>query len=262
MKRLINPPVQSLLWLGGFALLGVAAWSLFELKMMDESKIQNADNVTVRIPDATVLDIPAVHRYPQMVRAPLFWVERKPPKPPKVEPPPPPVQQQVVTPVETTLPEGRLIGIIDLGSDTRSFAIMENAAGGSVHLRVGDFWGAWKVTGIDPDRLFLQVGDQKQNIPLIADFSSPEENPDVAQARQQRRQQAVRQQQAVAAPAAAPPPSPFESVPLPAESAAPPPLTTQEALEARQRLMASRWGGLSGESQNQNKGQAGAAPPQ
>lgn len=254
MKQLINPPVQSFLWLGGFVCLGLAGWSLFELKMMDESQAARAGNVSVSIPDASVLDIPAPGRYAQMVNTPLFWEERKAVEPPRVAPP----QPVAAAPVDMTLPEGRLIGIIDLGESL--FAIMQNAAGGSVHLRQGDSWGAWKVTGIESGRLILGLAGQEQAIPLIGDFSAPQENPQVAQARQQ---QLAAQRQRQAQEAARPPvtqqvnaPTPFESVPnsagmpLPAEAAQQPPaLSAQDALEARQRLMASRWGAMAGSEQ-------------
>lgn len=253
MKHLIKPPVQSLLWLGGAILLGMTGWSLVSLKLLDEEQAQQANAVSVKIPDASALNAPDLNRYAQMVSAPLFWESRKAVEPEKRE-----VPEVVAAPVDTTLPEGRLIGIVDLGSSL--FAIMENAAGGSVHLRNGDTWGAWTVKGIDPDRVFLAIGDQQQEIPLVADFSSPKENPQVAQARMV--QQQVMAQQ--------PPPIPMPStvpsahathvpngvgLPFPADvGKQPPALSVQDALEARQRLMASRWGGLTGEN-------AASAPP-
>lgn len=259
MKRLIKPPIQSLLWLGGAILLGATGWSLVSLKLLDEEQAQQASAVSVKIPDASALNAPDLNRYAQMVSTPLFWENRKALEPEKPEAP-----EVVATPVDTTLPEGRLIGIVDLGSSL--FAIMENAAGGSVHLRTGDTWGAWTVRGIDPDRVFLAIGDQQQEIPLVADFSSPKENPQVAQARVVQ-QQVVAQQQAVAQqPAAVPMPPTLPTanaanvpagagLPFPADAEKQPPaLSVQDALEARQRLMASRWGGLTGEN-------AASAPP-
>ncbi|OQX15652.1 MAG: hypothetical protein BWK73_06450 [Thiothrix lacustris] len=253
MKRLIKPPIQPLLWLSGALLLGATGWSLVNLKLLEAEQAQQASAVSVKIPDASALDAPDLNRYAQMVSAPLFWESRKRVEPEKVEAP-----VIVSTPVDTTLPEGRLIGIVDLGNSL--FAIMENAAGGSVHLRIGDTWGAWTVKGIDPDRVFLAVGDQQQEIPLVADFSAPKENPQVAQARAVQ-QQVVAQQQAVAQPPAAvsmpatlPNANPATvaagaGLPFPADAEKQPPaLSVQEALDARQRLMASRWGGLTGEN--------------
>ncbi len=251
MKRLIKPPIQSLLWLGGAVLLGSTGWSLVSLKLLEAEQSQQSSAVSVKIPDASALDAPDLNRYAQMVSAPLFWESRKKVEPEKLEAP-----VIVSTPVDTTLPEGRLIGIVDLGNSL--FAMMENAAGGTVQLRTGDTWGAWAVKGIDPDRVFLALGDQQQEIPLVADFSAPQENPQMAQARIVR-QQVVAQQQAVAQPPAAaatlPPTLPAANVaatagmPFPADAQKQPPaLSVQDALEARQRLMASRWGGLTGEN--------------
>ena len=259
MKRLIKPPVQSLLWLGGAVLLGATGWSLVNLKLLDEEQAQQASTVSVKIPDASALDAPDLNRYAQMVSAPLFWESRKAVEPEK----PAEAPVALAAPVDTTLPEGRLIGIVDMGSSL--FAIMENAAGGSVHLRNGDTWGAWQVKGIDPDRVFLAIGDQQQEIPLVADFSSPKENPQVAQAR-------VVQQQVAAQPQVVTqqlPPMPSAvpgahaanvpagaGLPFPADvEKQPPALSVNDALEARQRLMASRWGGLTGENP------ASAPPP-
>ena len=192
------------------------------------------------------------------------------PEAPKVETP---VVETV--PVDTSLPEGRLIGIIDVGDHL--FGIMQDAEGKSTHLRKGDSWGAWKVTGLDSDRLLLAQGAETQEIPLIGDFAVPQENPQVAQAKAK-----ILQQQAATKPpvnaavqvavgakasqaGAVPPPltpPPVEPVmdmaatnnglglPFPADTAKQPPaLSVKDALEARQRLMASRWGSLSGDAQ-------------
>lgn len=281
LKRLINPPIQSLLWGSGAVLLALGSWSVIGLKMLDENPDRQSGNVSVQIPDASVLDTPDMNSYPQMVEAPLFWEGRKALK---QEPQAAPVA--MAAPVDTTLPEGRLIGIVDNGGTL--FAIMENMAGGSVHLRQGDAWGAWKVTGIDPDRLLLAVGDQQQEIPLVGDFSAPQENPQVAQARaaQQQRAQQQAQQQAArqhapaqpmpaqAMPVTAQPPQTVQQaampqvagnvpqgagLPFPADTQKQPPaLSVNEALEARQRLMASRWGALTGEGQAGQPPQPGA----
>lgn len=246
MKKLIDPPVQALLLLGAVGLLLVAGWSLFSLKVQDASQADTGGSVSVRIPDAGVLDAPDLNTYAQMVQAPLFWESRKAVEPPKAE-----VAQPVATPVDTTLPEGRLIGIIDLGGSL--FGIMQNALGNSVHLRKDDMWGAWKVSGIDPDRLILKLGEQEQTIPLVGDFAAPQENPQVAQEREVRQQQQVqaRQQQAAqAAQQAAPPVNTAvqnAGLPFPADiGKQPPALSVKDALEARQRLMAARWGALGG----------------
>jgi hypothetical protein len=263
MKRLINPPIQSLLLLGSVGLLGLAIWSLVSLKLQDESQANATDEVSVHIPDGGVLDVPEMDVYPQMVKAPLFWSSRKALEPAKVE-----AAAPVTMPVDTALPEGRLIGIIDMGDHL--FGVMQKPEGGSVHLRAGDMWGAWKVAGVDPDRLIVALGDQRQDIPLVGDFASPQENPQLAQSKAALKQKMA----AKAAPnapkpagqteqmaqamqttppaeaklASAEPVSPVGDMPFPAETAKQPPaLSVKDALEARQRLMASRWGSLSGD---------------
>jgi len=265
MKKLINPPIQSLLLLGSAGLLGLAAWSLVGLKMQDENQGQAAGELSVHIPDAGVLDTPEMDAYPQMVKTPLFWTGRKAVEPPKVE-----AAAPVMATVDSALPEGRLIGIIDMGDHL--FGIMQNSAGGSVHLKVGDTWGAWTISGIDPDRLIVALGEQKQDIPLVGDFASPQENPQVAQTKAV--QQQAKQQQAAMArtkptaqmapvpqalaaampaeamPNAADPAKQGAGLPFPADTAKQPPaLSVKEALEARQRLMASRWGSLAGDAE-------------
>lgn len=276
MKRLINPPINALLIIASLALLTIAAWRLVALNRQAEQNTK-AESVSVQIPDSNVLAIPPITAYTKMVETPLFWDSRKA----YVAPPPMPVIQAdvpVPPPVDTTLPEGRLTGIIDVGS--RLFAIMQNAAGISVRLHVGDSWGSWKVAGIDPDKLILTLGSTRQEIPLIADFSAPQQSPQVAQAKamqqaqarqQQLQQQLKQQQQALSTASPETPPgiaaTPAESraatagLPFPADtSKQPPALSVKEALEARQRLMASRWGALLGDEQNQGAGNAPAKP--
>ena len=258
MKSLIKPPVQSVLLLSGAVLLGLTVWGLFNLKVLEEQQAHQADSISVKIPDASALDAPDLNSYPQMVSTPLFWESRK-----AIEPEPVVAPVVAAAPVDTTLPEGRLIGIVDLGDSL--FAIMENAAGGSVHLRKGEMWGAWSVKGIDPDRLILSVGDQEQVIPLVADFSAPQESPQVAEARAlqqaaQKHQRAARQavaaqqiqQQPVMLGGAAGNVPAGAGLPFPADmEKQPPALSVNDALEARQRLMASRWGALTNDAQGQ-----------
>jgi len=272
MRKLINPPIQALLLMSGVGLLGLAGWSLVDLKLRDESQARSGGEVSVKIPDASALDAPAMDAYPQMVQAPLFWETRKKPETPQQEAP-----VAEVVPVDTSLPEGRLIGIIDLGDS--SFGVIQDSEGKSTHLRKGDSWGAWKVTGLDSERLQLAQGSETQEIPLIGDFAVPQENPQVAQAKVRLLQQqaAIKppvqgvapaaqlamagQQQPVAVPPPLVPP-PIDPVmdnampgnngmglPFPADTVKQPPaLSVKDALEARQRLMASRWGSLSGDA--------------
>ena len=263
MKKLLNPPIQLILWLVGLSLLGLSAWSLLSLKLQDEAQAESA-NINIKIPDAAVLDIPNVMTYTQLVQAPLFWASRK-------EYVPPPVEQVVQAPVEappidTNLPEGRMIGIVNVGED--AFALMQDAAGQTQRLKAGDKWGAWEVKAISYSKMTVALGGQEQEIPLIADFAAPEESKQLAQVREAQAQ--IQQQKASAvvasntvtlsasgsappqqvnpnainaANAASEPPQPVDN-----KRQAPAPLTVEEALAARQRLMASRWSALTGEA--------------
>ena len=263
MKKLLNPPIQLILWLMGFSLLGLSAWSLLSLKLQDEAQAESA-NINIKIPDAAVLDIPNVMTYTQLVQAPIFWASRK-------EYVPPPVEQVVQAPVEappidTNLPEGRMIGIVNVGED--AFALMQDAAGQTQRLKAGDKWGAWEVKAISYSKMTVALGGQEQEIPLIADFAAPEESKQLAQVREAQAQ--IQQQKASAvvasntvtlsasgsappqqvnpnainaANAASAPPQPVDN-----KRQAPAPLTVEEALAARQRLMASRWSALTGEA--------------
>ena len=263
MKKLLNPPIQLILWLVGLSLLGLSAWSLLSLKLQDEAQAESA-NINIKIPDAAVLDIPNVMTYTQLVQAPLFWASRK-------EYVPPPVEQVAQAPVEappidTNLPEGRMIGIVNVGED--AFALMQDAAGQTQRLKAGDKWGAWEVKAISYSKMTVALGGQEQEIPLIADFAAPEESKQLAQVREAQAQ--IQQQKASAvvasntvtlsasgsappqqvnpnainaANAASEPPQPVDN-----KRQAPAPLTVEEALAARQRLMASRWSALTGEA--------------
>ena len=264
MKKLLNPPIQLILWLVGLSLLGLSAWSLLSLKLQDEAQAESA-NINIKIPDAAVLDIPNVMTYTQLVQAPLFWASRK------EYVPPPPVEAVAQAPVEappidTNLPEGRMIGIVNVGED--AFALMQDAAGQTQRLKAGDKWGAWEVKAISYSKMTVALGGQEQEIPLIADFAAPEESKQLAQVREAQAQ--IQQQKASAvvasntvtlsasgsappqqvnpnainaANAASAPPQPVDN-----KRQAPAPLTVEEALAARQRLMASRWSDLTGEA--------------
>lgn len=260
MKKLISPPIQALLLTGGAILLGVAVWGVVGLKLQDGTQGQRGTALSVRAPDASMLGSPDMNAYPQMVKAPLFWESRKALAAPKA------ADSAPAVPLDTNLPEGRLTGIIDEAG--KLFAVVQNAAGASVHLHTGESWGAWKVDSIDTKQMKVSQGDLKQTLPLIGDFVAPKENAQMTEARsvqQQQAQQKQRQQQAQAKPArpampvaqqvvaesaqpaAAGAAAQNAGLPFPADTEKQPPaLSVKDALEARQRLMASRWGNMSG----------------
>ncbi|MEZ5447687.1 MAG: hypothetical protein R3E89_01205 [Thiolinea sp.] len=252
MKRWISPPIQWLLWLGGLACLGAAAWHIWELRQLEAGQVR-AGSVQVSLPDAGMLTPPPLASYRQQVEAPLFWEARSVPKPAPVAPPPvaaPPVKPEEPE-IERVPPTGRLVGIVDLGN--RFYALVRNETD-SQSLHPGDQWESWTVASIDADKVVLTGGKQRLEIPLIGDFSAPKANKEMLaqqqREEQRRRHQQQRQQleqraeaadqdglhklaeQLTNAGAAA-----GDNAEQPA-----PVMSIKEALEARQRLMASRWG--------------------
>ena len=265
MKRLINPPIQLLLWLCGIALLGVAGWNVWQLRLASVDHAATA-SVKVEIPDASALAVPPVKTYRKLVEAPLFWVERTVPK--KVVAQPVVVQKAPeVVEVELNPPQGRLVGLVDLGD--KMYALVRNEDQNQ-SLYKGDAWEGWTVAEITAEKLVLVAGKQRTEVALIGDFSAPKENQQIAIARkrqeQRKRHEEIKQQRMQQArqaqngqtgdeedadngPTAAelllsgqlegvnPEGSAEDSEQRPT-----PVLSIKEALEARQRLMASRWG--------------------
>lgn len=273
MKRLFSPPIQLLLWLGSAACLGFAAWNVMQLRLLEEDTSRSS-RVSVQIPESLMLTEPAVMTYSRMVQAPLFWPSRAipvvevaaaptvPPVTAPEVPPPPPAQP----------PVGRLVGIVNVGSNQYALIRTEEK---NLSLHIGEQWEGWTLEAIDAKKIVLASGEQKQEVKLIADFAPPAENQQLAQLRKQEQQKqqmaAARQQQAqqAAAPAeniAVPPslePAAEQAQGAAAVAANPPPvMSLKEALEARQRLMSSRWGANnSTEAAGGQKANAGAAAP-
>lgn len=264
MKRLFSPPIQLVLWLASLACLGLAAWNVMQLRLLDQDETRSA-RVSVQIPESLMLTEPTVTTYNQMVQAPLFWPSRAVPV---VEvaaaPTPPPIAEEPEAPPPPPAPPpvGRLVGIVDLGSN--KYALIRNEEK-NLSLHVGEQWEGWTLESIDAKKITLVAGEQKQEVKLIADFAPPVENQQLAQLRkkaEQKQQMAAARQQQVQQPAApenlAIPPSLEPAAPAAAQNP-PPVMSLKEALEARQRLMASRWGageGASGQTAN-----TGAATP-
>ncbi len=273
MKRLINPPIQTLLWLGGMACLGYTVWSVWELRQTEEQQFA-ASGVKVAIPDARELSIPAVRQYRQVVDKPLFWEARAKPK--KAPPPAKPVEavkKPEAVEVDLTPPTARLVGIIDLGK--KKYALVRNEEG-SQSLYKGDSWEGWIIEDINDERVLLSAGKQRTEVALIGDFAAPEANRQMLAARQrqqqrysqnrrqlrqaqmkQQRQHYNRSNRPVAGqqagpgmPGSKPPDQPDQPVQQnrnqpgagPQAEQPAPVLSIKEALEARQRLMAARWG--------------------
>lgn len=270
MKRLFSPPIQLILWLASSVCLGLAVWNVMQLRLLAEDQSRSA-RVSVQIPESLMLAEPAVLTYNRIVQAPLFWPSRAVPvvevavAAPVPEaaapelPPPPPVQP----------PVGRLVGIVNVGASKYALIRTEEK---NLSLHIGEQWDGWTLESIDTKKINLAAGEQKQEVKLIADFAPPVENEQLAQARKKEEQKqqmaAARQQQAqqpaVPAENLAIPPN-LEPVAAANQASAnaaqnpPPVMSLKDALEARQRLMASRWG--EAEGTGGQKANAGTAAP-
>ncbi|MBK8452455.1 MAG: hypothetical protein WAQ53_16530 [Thiofilum sp.] len=249
MKKWISPPIQWLFWLSGVGAISLATWNLYTLwTMTEESHAKQAVNVT--LPDLSLLNAPGVATYQAFINRPLLWSSRQVPAPPVVASAP---SAPIEIPVDKTLPDGRLVGVIDLGK--KSYGIMRTSTAENHYLHVGDKWGSWVVEKVRKDKLTLKLGEEKQDLLLIADFNAPKENPAMLAKKAQDQQQQAQAEtlarlkalQAAAAqnllsstlePKAG---MPNEAFP-PTVEQAPPILSVKDALEARKRLMESRWG--------------------
>ncbi|WP_298607960.1 hypothetical protein [uncultured Thiothrix sp.] len=251
MKRLFSPPIQLILWLGSSACLGLAVWNLLQLRLLDEDQGHSA-RVNVQIPESLMLTEPAVVTYSQMVQAPLFWPSRAVPVVEVAAPTPTPTAApEVPPPPPAQPPTGRLVGIVNVGANKYALIRTEEK---NLSLHIGEQWEGWTLESIDTKKISLASGEQKQELKLIADFAPPAENQQLAQLRKKEEQKqqmaAARQQQAQQAAKspenlAIPPnlePVAAEQAQQTAAANPPPVMSLKEALEARQRLMASRWG--------------------
>ncbi|HMT94648.1 hypothetical protein [uncultured Thiothrix sp.] len=250
MKRLFSPPIQLIFWLSSSVCLGLAAWHLMQLRLVDEDHSRSA-RVSVQIPESLMLTEPAVMTYSRMVQAPLFWPSRAIPVVEVATPTPPPTIAPEVPPPPAQAPTGRLVGIVNVGANKYALIRTEEK---NLSLHIGEQWEGWTLESIDTKKISLVAGEQKQEVKLIADFAPPAENQQLAQLRKKEEQKqqmaAARQQQAQQA-ATAPeslaiPPNLEPATAEQAQAAVaqnpPPVMSLKEALEARQRLMASRWG--------------------
>ena len=284
MKSLFKPPIQNLLWLASLGCLSFAAWNLWQLRQLSEQQTQAA-SVAIQLPDAAALQVPELSTYTRLVEAPLFWESRAP----KSDTPAVAVVAEPVAP-PAELPKGRLVGIVNNGKKHYGLVRGEEK---NLSLYQGDQWDGWTIESIAKDRLVLVAGAQKQEVRLLAEFSAPKENQQLAKAKQQAKQLLppvnAGGQAALAQAQAALPKLPQEALnqvvkSLPAEIAAnvllpilqpaspaqpdsgttgseaiaqSPPNTSKplelapdaavslhQALEARQKLMAERWGSV------------------
>jgi hypothetical protein len=238
MKKWISPPINLLLTMTGLAFMGLAVWSVYNLRMTDIDQ-DSAQMTRVDIPDASALASPPLRNYAAIVDQPLFWEERKPYVPPK------PVQvveakKEEVVPVDTTFPEGRLIGIVDMGSN--KMAIMKDNEK-SHYLKLEDQWGNWKLSSIDKDAIVFSLGSEDKPVELINDYKAPQMSKAATQMAKARAQQAKRLPAVAAAAKELPTglPNKIENAKQAPVAAVPKAMTIKEALAARQRLIAERW---------------------
>lgn len=240
MKKWISPPINLLLTTTGLAFVGLAVWSVYDLRMTDIDQ-DSAKMTRVEIPDASALASPPLRNYAAIVDQPLFWEERKPYVPPK------PVKvveekKEEVVPVDTTFPDGRLIGIVDMGSS--KMAIMKDNEK-SHYLKLEDQWGNWQLSSIDKDAIVFSLGNEDKPVELINDYKAPKIGKAAAAQMAKSRAQQVQQRLPAGAAAAknvpAGLPNKIEKAKQAPAAAIPKAMTIKEALAARQRLIAERW---------------------
>lgn len=243
MKKWINPPINGLLTLLSILLLAYAVWAVMTLKMTDVESVEQ-QHARVNIPDASTLSTPPLRDYKSMIEAPLFWQARKPYKPPKPEPL---AQKPVEKPVDTSFPNARLTGVIDMGS-SKMVVLKDNQS--SHYLRVDDDWGAWRLAAIDKEQARFTLADEEKVLSLIDDYQSPKANrhappPPAARhvasvAKQAANHQANQQQESVLDKPSRLPVDEIKRKQIPV-GAVPKGMSIKEALAARQRLIAERW---------------------
>lgn len=240
MKTLISPPINLLLTTTAFSILGFAAWSVVDLKLT-ETKQQAEALEKVAIPDASALAVPPLQNYNTMIQQPLFWAERKP----YVAPQPEPLlaKKEMAIPIDRTFPEGRLIGIVDLG-DSRMAVLKDQEK--SHYLNVDDQWGNWKLSVIDKEQVVFSLGEEDKPIALIADYAAPKAGREATRFVSGSPSQAKRIQQARRAAFANATKKPLPTnLPNAQKKVAmgmiPKNMSIKEALAARQRLIAERW---------------------
>lgn len=238
MKKWINPPANMLLTVLGLLLIAYTAWALFGLKLKNVESAKR-EYTRVAIPDSSTLSTPPLRDYMATIERPLFWEARKPYVPPKPEPV---VVQKEETPVDTKFPNGRLIGVVDMGS-SKMAVLKDNAK--SHYLKLDDSWGAWNLAEIDKDSARFQLGKEEKVLSLIDDFKAPKPSrhtpppvPNVAKAsaaKQVQRQLESELDKPRRLPAAE---INRKDIPV---GAVPKGMSIKEALAARQRLIAERW---------------------
>ncbi|MGV6809861.1 MAG: hypothetical protein ACWA5U_08295 [bacterium] len=243
MKTLISPPINLLLTTSAFGILGFAAWSMIDLKLT-ETKQQTETLAKVAIPDASALAVPPLQNYNTMIQQPLFWAERKPYVASKPEPLL--TKKESATPIDKTFPEGRLIGIVDLG-DSRMAVLKDQEK--SHYLNLDDKWGNWKLSVIDKEQIVFSLGEEDKPLALIADYAAPKAGREATRLANTNHNQAKNIQQARRAafanatknPRPTNLPNTVNAQKKVAMGMIPKNMSIKEALAARQRLIAERW---------------------
>jgi len=243
MKQLINPPLNLVFTLMALLFLGLTAWSIVSLKLMNEDNQGSGIHTKIEIPSAEALAVPPLRQYKAMIETPLFWESREKYVPPVAEKKP---AQQEIALVDKKLPEGRLVGIIDTGE---SMMAVFKDKDSTQYLHTNDKWGSWKISNIGHDSIELALGGETKSLDLISDYTAPAPNKSLL-ARRNARQVPNRTGKSNNFAAIRRPNLPSNVQGLPhlaaTQKQAPPTalpaeMSIKEALAVRQRLMAARW---------------------
>jgi len=154
------------------------------------------------------------------------------------------VQKEEV-PVDTKFPNGRLIGVVDMGS-SKMAVLKDNAK--SHYLKLDDSWGTWNLAEIGKDSARFQLGEEEKILSLIDDYKAPKANrhappPAAQQVANVAKASVTKQVRDAESELDKPRRLPVaeinrKQIPV---GAVPKGMSIKEALAARQRLIAERW---------------------
>ena len=101
-------------------------------------------------------------RFSSIVERPLFFKERRPPKPYQPEPP---AKKTTKKPRKTRAPRIQLSAVVTIGKQT--FALIKGGRERNTRrVQVGNEIEGWKVSEISRDRLVLKIDGEQYEVPL------------------------------------------------------------------------------------------------
>ncbi|WP_139556421.1 type II secretion system protein N [Methylotetracoccus oryzae] len=141
--------------------VGLAA-ELLLLQRPDRGQPAPAVGSSISEPDPAAdseeaFELPSVEEFSDFVEKPLFVEGRKPP--PEDE------QKQAAQAQDTTPLNLKLMGV--MFSPSGEMAILAEASGKNRRIRKGGSISGWRLVDLKTDRVTLQRGDERQDLPLL-----------------------------------------------------------------------------------------------